>query len=277
MAKLECVTAIIERLEAKAEANQETPEAKIESVQQSLETTGHVTEANQECIQAKTDTDINTADECMEAPITSNPSEFKETMRNPGSHMSTALYWCGNQKKATTVPGVKHIAPTPSTSQVNIVSARQMQPHLQQQPQKEHQLQQQLQEQQKLTQQYQKQLQQLFKERKQLEQHLKEQQLLEQQLLEQRMDQQLPQQQLLWEQLEEKHYAIMAAARRGARREQTRHVVKEASRLIRPQSEEKLDEMTEFFMRLDSENVFTVSDLRLLLSVIAGSIVHCHL
>jgi hypothetical protein len=252
MAKLECVTAIIERLEAKAEANQETPEAKIESIQQSLEATGHMTEANQECIQAKTDTDINTADECMEAPITSNPSVFKETMRNPGSHMSTALYWCGDQKNAATVPGVKHIAPTPSTSQVNIVAARQMQPHLQQQPQKEHQLQQ---EQQKLTQQYQKQLQQLFKERKQLEQHLKEQQLLEQQLLEQHMDQQLPQQQqLLGQQLEEKHYAIMAAARRGARREQTRHVVKEASRLIRPQREEKLDEMTEFFMRLDNEN-----------------------
>jgi kinesin family protein 2/24 len=202
MAQLEYVTAIIEKLEAKAEASQKRlKEPKIDSIQQSSEVIQHKAEPNQERKEDNMDAEINAIKKWLKAARTSSPSE--------GIHMSAAPNEHGDQTKAITLEVVKNIAP-----KVKPVAGRYC-----------------------------------------LDHYLEEQQLLEQQLLEQQIKEELqPQQRLLEEQLTEKHFAIMAAARRYTERERKRHAVKEAGRPIRPQRGAKLKETKEVPLRMDAED-----------------------
>jgi kinesin family protein 2/24 len=160
MATLECATATTERLEAKAEANEEwLEEPKIDSIQQSLEAIQHMVEANKGRMDAKTDTYINAVKERLEAAITSSPSELKETIKNQGIHMSAAPNVRGDQNNAATVRGVKNTAP-----KVNLVAAGQL---LEQYLEEQHLLEQQLLEQQ-------------IKEEQHPQQRLLEEQLIQQ-------------------------------------------------------------------------------------------------
>jgi hypothetical protein len=137
MATLEHLVSIIERLEAKIEANQQTLnvyqkwlEAKIEAIEQKME-------YNRERNKAEMDTVINAFQECMKAEITSIRCEFEEILKNRLEGVQGSVGWNGHGDKqnVATVRGAYNIVSTASTSKVKGVESMQMEQPLQQQQQ----------------------------------------------------------------------------------------------------------------------------------------------